>query len=346
MSSNRDNLPVCTFLPEDLAYVVADCVTGFLDASWTPSFGNVQIVSVDVPIPNRWQDEPTLEDFANLEKDLLSKEEPEAPVKSRSPKIRDGRADRWTHKDAQGREVWTPEKGREWLRVSLSRLGLPEHLSNRMNELTNKSSPQDIKFLSQEKKKVKNELKRYDLEFKAATAKAPNREDKEPMRPLYTYYRRLKELIQTAMDDHKGNKVRVEEDDLDEDEAPGPTNLEPAMLSPTRPNDSARNGTGESYEELRLAQLYHQKNQVRQTLQTFQEQFVRANGRKIRYHKDIVPIEREYKAYKEVKADIATLESTLREQQDRRTDRSERSQALNHDTDGVSERSMKDAHIK
>ena len=46
--------------------------------------------------------------------------------------------------------------------------------------------------LQNEKKKVKNELKVYDQEFINKFKRAPTRSEKEPMRNLYMYYKRLK----------------------------------------------------------------------------------------------------------------------------------------------------------
>merc|ERR1711988_1732826 len=46
-----------------------------------------------------------------------------------------------------------------------------------------------------EKKRVKHELKRYDAAFRQQFCRLPNRLEKEPMRPLYTYYRHLKVMI-------------------------------------------------------------------------------------------------------------------------------------------------------
>ena len=46
--------------------------------------------------------------------------------------------------------------------------------------------------LSREKKKVKNELKIYDQSFQSKFKRAPSRAEKEPMRNLYMYYKRLK----------------------------------------------------------------------------------------------------------------------------------------------------------
>ena len=49
--------------------------------------------------------------------------------------------------------------------------------------------------LLKEKKLVKHELKRYDTLFKGEFGRLPTRWEKEPMRPLYTYYRKLKQLL-------------------------------------------------------------------------------------------------------------------------------------------------------
>jgi hypothetical protein len=42
------------------------------------------------------------------------------------------------------------------------------------------------------KMKVKNQLKNYDNNFKILFGRVPRREEKEPMRPLYVYYKKLK----------------------------------------------------------------------------------------------------------------------------------------------------------
>lgn len=50
--------------------------------------------------------------------------------------------------------------------------------------------------LQNEKKRVKNELKVYDQEFINRFKRAPNRTEKEPMRNLYMYYKRLKQYLE------------------------------------------------------------------------------------------------------------------------------------------------------
>ena len=46
--------------------------------------------------------------------------------------------------------------------------------------------------LNKEKKAVKNELKYYDEYFTQCFQEQPSRHQKEPMRPLYVYYKGLK----------------------------------------------------------------------------------------------------------------------------------------------------------
>ncbi len=46
--------------------------------------------------------------------------------------------------------------------------------------------------LNKEKKRVKEELKFYDETFQNYFNLQPNRNQKEPMRPLYVYYKGLK----------------------------------------------------------------------------------------------------------------------------------------------------------
>jgi hypothetical protein len=52
---------------------------------------------------------------------------------------------------------------------------------------------------------VKSELKIYDRDFTTLFGRAPNRNEKEPFRPLYAYYKKLKEHI-----DKKGGQNQEE----------------------------------------------------------------------------------------------------------------------------------------
>lgn len=52
-----------------------------------------------------------------------------------------------------------------------------------------------LEELQSEKKKVKNELKAYDLQFARSFNRPPSRHEKEPMRHIYMYYKKLKQAI-------------------------------------------------------------------------------------------------------------------------------------------------------
>jgi hypothetical protein len=54
---------------------------------------------------------------------------------------------------------------------------------------------QSVLNLNNEKKRVKNELKVYDSTFMQKFKRLPSRTEKEPMRNLYMYYKRLKQTI-------------------------------------------------------------------------------------------------------------------------------------------------------
>jgi len=56
-----------------------------------------------------------------------------------------------------------------------------------------------------------------------------------------------------------------------------------------------------------------EKTLIREKLQKYQDDFLNDNQRKIRYHKDILPIEKDYKAYKSIKEELAKVQALLGE---------------------------------
>ena len=64
--------------------------------------------------------------------------------------------------------------------------------------------------LNEKKKRAKNELKNYDTSFQTAFKRFPNRDEKEPMRPLYIYYKMLKQALD-KQGSTKGNDQNMEE---------------------------------------------------------------------------------------------------------------------------------------
>jgi len=204
---------------------------------------------------------------------------------------------------------WSVEEGRRQLRESLSRLDLSEdHVAHRDIHKMSKHE------LAAEKRRIKQELKRYDAEFRKQFMRLPTHTEKEPMRPLYVYYRRLKSMITQA----EQNKRRSSQSD---DEASGQIGGPRRDSLATIPDidETPRNGrSGNNVEdqrealEARIEGLQAEKSVVRTKLQAFQEKFVCENNRKIRFHKDILPIEKEYRMYKNLKEEIMKAESQLR----------------------------------
>ena len=130
--------------------------------------------------------------------------------------------------------------------------------SNRKAQLEQYIEGLTVDGLANEKKKVKNELKNYDNDFNNNFKKMPNHEEKEPLRPLYVYYKKLKEAL-TRRGGEEMSQERIE-----------------AMIT----------------------KIKAERRQLRDRIETYQQQFERSNHRKIRYVRDIAPIDSEYKKYK------------------------------------------------
>lgn len=261
-----------------LTDALAACVSAWFDPDYkSHPFFNLQTVVVPdaiKPIPRRW-----IEDVEVGFEDGLGAEE--GDVMGAMPVV-----------------GWSHEIGRKRLEEALARLDLREdQLSHHKLNRKNKHE------LSAEKRRVKQELKRYDVEFKKQCMRLPSHSEKEPMRPLYIYYRRLKGMILQAEQQNKAASGR--RGSLSDDEGGlGPRESLRAGASVTEERIAAL--------EARIDSLQSEKAAVRQKLQAFQEKFVTEYNRKIRFHKDILPIEREYRSYKQLKDDIMKAESDLR----------------------------------
>jgi len=203
----------------------------------------------------------------------------------------------------------TLEEGKAKLREALQRLGLSESSVNHPS-----LSTFDSNQLSQEKRRVKQELKRYDSDFQRRVGRVPAHAEKEPMRPLYVYYRRLKTLISHSESGARAG--RRGSDDEGTPSQPGPRESLASLRGGRRSSgDPGRAGNLEDeigVLEDRIDSLQSEKSTVRAKLQAFQQKFVDENHRAIKYHKDILPIEREYRLYKNLKEEITKAESQLR----------------------------------
>ena len=165
---------------------------------------------------------------------------------------------------------WVKVEGKQKLEQSLRKLKL-DYMATNGRDLGSKS----YEDLVAEKKKVKNELKNYDNNFKNLFGRVPRREEKEPMRPLYVYYKKLK-ISLTKRANEKPQPKRMTKEET----------------------------------QKRVEELKKERSELKAVLHNFQMEFSQTNHRRIRYHRDIAPVENEYKRYKEVKAELSKLESS------------------------------------
>lgn len=255
---------------------LSDCVASLFSESVPVPFSNVEIHSVSQetqPIPAKWTTEVGIEDEAVF---FEAREE----VEERRPVEASCSESDSPHED------WD---GQRFFHASVEKLGLSMAQLAKLVESETEIAAvygSSLVDLSRAKKIVKNELKEYDNAFKVAMGHEPSRGDKEPMRQLYTLYRKIREMI-----------VRMEASSSVP--APSPQAVIPRV-------DRERTAM-----EDRLEALYAEKQQLRTVLNDFQNKFMQEQGRRIKYHRDIVTIDREYRQYKQVKEEISKLENQL-----------------------------------
>lgn len=256
---------------------------------------------------------------------------------------------------------WIKKEGPVKLHEALANLNLDAKSIERVN-----LSAFSFDQLANEKKNVKNELKNYDAEFAIVFKRNPEREEKEPMRPLYIYYKRIKQYMAKNAAKARNNKaMSTSSGQVNASANVGDKNGKMSKSSknygyekenkqygqPDRRMDNSFEGqiskdgfkernsynldeerkeygeknsrqsvgkgqgnTGFMNQEQIRRQLEEYKGfrlQLREKLHSYQTEFTKNNSRKIKYHKDIAPVENEYKHYKEIKQEISRLEGLL-----------------------------------
>eukprot|EP00811_Abedinium_folium_P004358 NODE_14012_length_1133_cov_9.714712.p2 GENE.NODE_14012_length_1133_cov_9.714712~~NODE_14012_length_1133_cov_9.714712.p2 ORF type:complete len:140 (-),score=44.97 NODE_14012_length_1133_cov_9.714712:443-862(-) len=133
------------------------------------------------------------------------------------------------------------------------------------------------------------------------------------MRPLYVYYRRLKAIIAQA-ELSKRSQTQPNQPCPPSQQGQAGSGKQDVREDVRRAGAAGQAATESQIAalEARLEMMLGEKATIRAKLQAFQEKFVAEHNRKIRFHKDILPIEREYRMYKILKADIAKVETQLR----------------------------------
>eukprot|EP00743_Colponemidia_sp_Colp-15_P002689 GILK01002914.1.p1 GENE.GILK01002914.1~~GILK01002914.1.p1 ORF type:complete len:271 (-),score=54.77 GILK01002914.1:183-995(-) len=177
--------------------------------------------------------------------------------------------------------VWIDKQAVVLLREAAARLHLDLD-----NVQKSEVSAWTFSELAEEKRKVKNELKTYDNTFKKSHQRLPSREEKEPMRPIYQYYRQVKQMLnikQYEEREHTDGKPRGKS-----------SKTTPAAVSSSLPKSQ-------------IAQLLMEKDALRSQLHEYEKEFMKIHHRRIRYHKDILPVEAAYAKYKDLKAELERL---------------------------------------
>lgn len=302
------------------------------------------------PIKNEQDTKPNYSTTANINASINSGQyiKQNTLVKNEPPSIPS--LDKWIRKDGPLR-----------LQEALNNLKLDLKSVNKVN-LSSLSYDQ----LCNEKKNVKNELKAYDAQFAVTFKRAPEREEKEPMRPLYIYYKKIKQYMIKNIEKAKANKgASITQSNVTQGGLAGPdkggrTLKTNKMLANEKENKligqsgtferkletsfetqlskdkgffnigedrgdfnernlrqmGAKGGIqigGMSQDQIRrqLEEYKAVRVQLRERLHSYQTEFTRNNNRKIKYHRDIAPVENEYKRYKDIKTEINRLESLL-----------------------------------
>jgi len=278
-------------LTDSLSATISD----WFDPKYKHPFMNINVLVIPdstKSIPHRWVDDVQIDDlFRGDDGDLMA--------------------------IGGASNTWSAEDGRQRLLQALHRLDLSEsHVAHPNLDRMGRHE------FGAEKRRVKQELKRYDAEFRKQFGRLPSHTEKEPMRPLYVYYRRLKTMLAQVEQSRLGRNSRTGTVGAPWSGDEVPLRFEPRESLTTIPDmdETPRAGkkgpdveTQISALEVRIENLQSEKAAVRAKLQTFQEKFVGENNRKIRFHKDILPIEREYRMYKNLKEDIAKAEQQLRD---------------------------------
>lgn len=191
-------------------------------------------------------------------------------------------------------DYWVSNEGTKLFQQSLHRLKLD------LSKLSRKEMEKmSYETLNVEKRKIKHELKNYDMIFKGTFKRLPMKNEKEPMRPLYMYYKTIKEIL------HKYTQGLKK---AEENSSPLP-----GIKKEQGQSNSVNNNNTIKTQEImkKLVELKKKRDELKDKFQKYHSNFLKNNNRKIKYAQDIAPIEQEYQLYKNLKNEIAKLESYL-----------------------------------
>ena len=226
-------------------------------------------------------------------------------------------------------EIWRNTIGKTKFENSMNKLNLDEKkIKNR--QLYNLT----LEVLQKEKAKVKNELKKYDSDFNEVFNHLPTKQDKEIMKPLYIYYKNLKNAIEKKEEDRNAittlnqnynqNTYSVISTNSNNDNKFNTNYFQNNILnqksgfnyhkkanSTSLQNNNNNNNNNDIKEKKRslskdemnalereYKDIKKEQKDLKDKLRNYQNEFQKSNNRKVKFLKDITPVEREYQKYK------------------------------------------------
>ena len=232
-------------------------------------------------------------------------------------------------------EIWRNTIGKTKFENSMNKLNLDEKkIKNR--QLYNLT----LEVLQKEKAKVKNELKKYDSDFNEIFNYLPTKQDKEIMKPLYIYYKSIKNAIEKKEGNNEGNSVMnprysqitysVVSNNSDAGNIKN-NNYNNYHQQINNQNNNLNQKNNFNYHKKANSSSMQNKNEIqdivkekkrslsrdeinalekeykdikkeqkdlKDMLRNYQNEFQKSNNRKVKFLKDITPVEREYQKYK------------------------------------------------
>ena len=229
-------------------------------------------------------------------------------------------------------EIWRNTIGKKKFENAMHRLNIDEKKIKNL-QLSNLS----LDALQKEKAKVKNELKKYDSDFNEIFNYLPTKQDKEIMKPLYIYYKSIKNAIEKKEGNNDGNSVMnnprysqitysVVSNNSDTGNIKNNNNYHQHLNNQNnnqknnfnyhkKANSSSIQNKNEiqdvvkekkrslSKDEINALEreykdIKKEQKDLKDMLRNYQNEFQKSNNRKVKFLKDITPVEREYQKYK------------------------------------------------
>eukprot|EP00761_Pharyngomonas_kirbyi_P000919 gb/GECH01000920.1/.p1 GENE.gb/GECH01000920.1/~~gb/GECH01000920.1/.p1 ORF type:complete len:682 (+),score=206.72 gb/GECH01000920.1/:1-2046(+) len=198
------------------------------------------------------------------------------------------------------------------------RISLQRRRQGRSYDISNMSYDQ----VQQEKSLVKRELRNYDKLFAQKYGREPNKNEKEPLRPLYHRYKQLKREIpdgnnstnnnthvSSSNDNNRSDKQKkkpftpqldiAKAQSMSQQNGSNSTSANDDLITPRDQIKSDTSG-GTSSPVYKALKAYKRSLWVK--LHDFQEEFEAKNGRKVMYRSDREPMEQEYTVYKKLRS--------------------------------------------